>query len=119
MRFTGGLAFAALSAILAVGAGAPSAPSPTPQEAGTSAATPTLDIKVDQAGYLPGAPKVALVVSKAAAGSLRSPARKSWMAMGWTRWPAVVLIGYPRPRIVARPGRVRESGMLRGFLRGS
>jgi endoglucanase len=30
---------------------------------------PTLAIKVDQVGYLPGAPKVALVVSEAAAGS--------------------------------------------------
>ena len=32
------------------------------------AATPTLEIKVDQAGYLPDAPKVAFVVSKDAAG---------------------------------------------------
>jgi Glycosyl hydrolase family 9/Cellulase N-terminal ig-like domain len=32
------------------------------------AATPTLEIKVDQAGYLPDAPKVAIVVSKAASG---------------------------------------------------
>ncbi|MGD0199418.1 MAG: glycoside hydrolase family 9 protein [Bryobacteraceae bacterium] len=31
------------------------------------AATPTTEIKVDQAGYLPGEPKVALVVSKTAA----------------------------------------------------
>jgi len=32
--------------------------------AGAYAAAPTADIKVDQAGYLPGAPKVALVVSQ-------------------------------------------------------
>jgi endoglucanase len=67
MRFTGSLAFVALSATLAVGAGPP-APSPAPEEATPPATTPTLDIKVDQAGYLPEAPKVALVVAKAAAG---------------------------------------------------
>ncbi len=32
------------------------------------AATPTIEIKVDQAGYLPDAPKVAMVVSKNASG---------------------------------------------------
>jgi endoglucanase len=63
MRGKGGL-FAVLAA-LAVGAGPPAVPSPAPQEA--PASTPTLDIKVDQAGYLPEAPKVALVVTKAAA----------------------------------------------------
>ena len=35
----------------------------------TFAATPTTDIKVDQAGYLPGAPKVAMVVSKTPASN--------------------------------------------------
>jgi endoglucanase len=32
------------------------------------AATPTLEIKVDQVGYLPGAPKIAVVASKTATG---------------------------------------------------
>ena len=32
------------------------------------AATPTVEIKVDQAGYLPGSPKIAIVVSKNATG---------------------------------------------------
>jgi endoglucanase len=68
MRATGGLALVVLSTALAAETGPPTAASPAPGEGPAAAvATPTLDIKVDQVGYLPEASKVAFVVSKAAA----------------------------------------------------
>jgi endoglucanase len=57
MRTVLGAAALAIAVVTAAG-GQERTPSPTP--------VPTPDIKVDQVGYLPDAPKVALVVSKAA-----------------------------------------------------